>query len=224
MIYVGAFVAIALIGVGFGVAIGSRGGDSSQSGDQAAQDSGDSVGAVEDGRAGSAGLGEVTVTSGPAQGTAPSPSEQARVAAGGFVDDDHLVELVILPEFEMVKTFDGASARWSSGAVVMSYEVVPLQSVEDAFDRRRSLRNELARVTYDPDGAGAPQDGRYVVTGWYPDGSFVYERGRIRCGDLVRYRFEWDTEMSDPLVDEATSALVSADPAQDSMGGVHPVC
>lgn len=143
---------------------------------------------------------------------------------GLVVDPAHRVRIDPPDEFTLTQPFDGSVAVWESSGTTLTYEVIPNRSVADADARRAELVSELGVVTYNPESTKRPQDGRYVVSGTYEDGGGMYERGKIRCGDLVRYRFDWDTAQPDPAGRSGAEALVDDDENLDSMGGVHAAC
>lgn len=167
-----------------------------------------------------------TTTSAPPVTSPPvSPPSSAPRGASVFRDDSHLVRLTIPTSFITDQGFDGGTARWSGEGVVIVYEVVPGAGLSDADARESGLVAALARVTYNPPAPStAGLDGRYVVAGQATDGSYLYERGKIRCGDLVRYRLQWTGPAIHPVADALANRWYNDDPALDAMGDVHAVC
>lgn len=145
-------------------------------------------------------------------------------ASGDFVDDQHLVSFAVPSELSLVQDFDGTTAVWESDDLRFEYEVIPGGSVSDADDRYAELLETLATVTFESDTPEGRSDGRYVASGYYPDGGRIYERGKVRCGDLVSYRLTWLYDETKPLVNQLTESLVNDDPDLDAMGGDHSTC
>lgn len=144
-----------------------------------------------------------------------------------FSDTEHYIRMLLPPDLVEVDAFDGTKGRWVGQGVTVFYEVEPYSSVAEADGRANSLSATIVGPIYDSRGKkeSHQQDGRYVVSGRLEsDGTNVYERGRIRCGDLVRYRLQWSDQVSKPFVDLLTKAWVNAEPDLDAMGGVHATC
>lgn len=170
-------------------------------------------------------------TSGDAPATAPSVSAPGPTvdtsAWETFLDARHVVHLVLPPDLDAYDAFDGTSARWVGNGATVFYEVEPYATVADADARANALRSSLVGAVYESRGKSEShqQDGRYVVSGQVgADGTYLYERGRIRCGDLVRYRLQWSDQGSKPFIDLLTKAWVNAQPDLDAMGGVQAAC
>lgn len=181
-----------------------------------------------DGSAGVAAPGGFDAGAGPGKdpGTDDGAGSSQGVVEGGdtFYDTDHYVRLAIPYDMAPVDPFDGTTASWDGGTYRLVYTVEAGRTVEDAKVHRQDVRSTLSEVKYDPDSDKVDVDGRYVVSGTLAAGGYMYERGRIRCGDLVSYRFEWDNPSVLPSIEAATEALVSTDPEADSVGGVHVAC
>lgn len=164
-------------------------------------------------------------------GTGPASDDGSGAASsdgvtpqGGFRDDAHRVQFALPSELALVQDFDGASARWQAADLTFEYRVVSGGTVTDAKARYAGALGSLATVTYDNDTPEGRTDGRYVVSGLSSDGGAMYERGKVRCGDLVFYRLTWTFDESMPLVDQLTTALVNEDPELDAMGGDYASC
>jgi len=139
-------------------------------------------------------------------------------------DPAHLVKLRVPSGFTVVQPFDGTSARWGRDDVTLTYQVDAGAGVPAAVANHDQVAGQLATSTYDATDPATQPDGKYVVSGFLPSGSAVYERGRVRCGDLVRYRLEWVSPASQPVASATANTLFNRNTALDSMGGNYATC
>lgn len=139
-------------------------------------------------------------------------------------DPAHLVRLRVPAGFTVAQPFDGVSARWVNNDITLTYQVDAGGGVPAAIAEHARVASQLASSTYDPTDPAAESDGRYVVSGYLASGGAVYERGRVRCGDLARYTIQWVSPTSKPAVVAATETLFNRDAALDSMGGNRASC
>lgn len=142
-----------------------------------------------------------------------------------FSDPDRRVTLALPDMFAVDRDFDGRSAQWSGGGVVAHYEVVGASGLATADARVSELMASLKVEIYTAlTSANRKYDGRYVVSGMRDDGTYFYERGKIRCGYLARYRLEWTGREKHPTAEAIVNTWYNDLEELDSMGGVHPIC
>ncbi|MBX3313667.1 MAG: hypothetical protein KF906_05035 [Actinobacteria bacterium] len=141
-------------------------------------------------------------------------------------DPAHLVQ-IWLPEV-MAELPTGDSTRiWTFEDVTFRWVDDGPGSAGDALALHDSLVRELRTVSTDTIGAQSDQDGAFIVSGHMFDGTIVYHRYKIRCGDLVGYSIEVapnPSAASDRIGGQIPNDLYSTTADGDAMGGVHPVC
>ena len=141
-----------------------------------------------------------------------------------FSDPAHRVVLAVPTSFEETYAFDGRKAAWSDGRMTLTYVVIPDQDAADATARKALLNSQ---VQGDPDRYSTTKvdtDGRYAVSGATGSGWRLYERGKIRCGDLAYYRLDFRGDFNDPLAEAIVERLYDDTSELDAIGGNLASC
>jgi len=108
--------------------------------------------------------------------------------------------------------------------VTLTYVVIPNQDAVDATARKALLMSQVQNDPNHYSTTTVDSDGRYAVSGATGSGWRFYERGKIRCGDLVYYRLDYHGDSNDPLADAIVKRLYNDKPELDAIGANLASC
>jgi hypothetical protein len=161
-----------------------------------------------------------TEASTPAPSVGPYPTN--------LVVDDPAHLLQIWLPYQMTEDGSGDGYRsWSYSAVTFTLAVDSGADVTYVDEVLAAARRDLVTIRTNTRGRDASVDGSAILSGTTADGTVVYTRMKIRCGDLVRYtvRVEAGADAEDTAIGgQIPNDLYSRTAEGDAMGGVHATC
>lgn len=163
--------------------------------------------------------------------TAPpssAPPRSSVVYPTSVVLDDptHLVS-IWLPDVMSEVAVESEFRLWAYEDVTFEWIVYGPASIATADSLRDELLGRMVTVTTNTKGSAYSVDGSSIVSGTTSDGTVIYSRQKIRCGDLVEYRITVDphpTASSRAIGGQIPNDLYSLSAEGDAMGGVHATC